>query len=74
MAAELTVEISRKHRVDSPAVYMSGFSVMVIRFRVHMEQGDCEHPHNDPDSQTGSQCVACHHRKERVMHRFIYLA
>jgi len=48
MAAELTIEIARQHRMNRPAVDMSGFSMMVIRFRMHMEQGDCEHPHGQP--------------------------
>jgi len=48
MAAELTVEIAREHRMDGSSVNMSGFFMMMICFRMHMEQRDGKHPHGQP--------------------------
>jgi hypothetical protein len=42
---EFTVQVWEENRMDRAAMNMSGFSMMVIRFGMHMEQGDCEHPH-----------------------------
>lgn len=53
MVPKFSIEIFRKHRVDSSTVHMSGFPMTMIRFRVHMKQGDSEHPYNNPAPQQG---------------------
>jgi hypothetical protein len=47
----LAVQIRREYCMDRPAVDMPSFSMVMIGFRMHVEQRDGKHPHNDPGSQ-----------------------
>lgn len=53
VVVELAVQIRREDCMDRPAVDMPGFSMVMIRFRMHVEQRDGKHPRNDPGSQQG---------------------
>jgi len=46
--AELTVQVGRENRMGGSAVDMSGFSMMKIRFWMHVDQGNGEHPNRHP--------------------------
>ena len=46
---EFTVEVRRPHRVDRPTVNMPNFSMTMVRFRMHMEKWNCEHPKTQPE-------------------------
>ena len=51
IAIRLAIEIARPDRMDGPSVYMPGFTVMMIGFRMHVKQRDQQHPDAHPDAQ-----------------------
>lgn len=52
VAVELAVEVWRPRHVNCPAVEMSFFSMLMVRFGMNMEQRRCKHPQRCPDEDS----------------------
>ena len=50
VVVELAVQVWREDCMNGPAVAMPCLSVVMVGFRMHMEQWDGQHPDNDPGS------------------------
>jgi hypothetical protein len=63
VVVEFAIKVRRPHRMDGPAVNMPRFSMTMIGFGMHMEQGNHEHPHrqpqNYPEAKTQKHFTLC---------------
>jgi hypothetical protein len=50
---KLAVQITREDRMQGAAVDMPGLSMVMVRVRMDMEQGNREEPHDHPSKDDG---------------------